>query len=229
MFRFIYNQIKNNLKKIKFVRLLLYKIKSEYKKYQVFNFLKKDSVFIDLGANIGNVSTYINDKFGCKIFCYEPHPSAYNYLKKKLGKYKNITTINCAVSNQTSEQDIYLHKDSSKQNDLFYAEATSLEKNKENISLEKKIKTKCIHISEILKKFNYIDCIKIDIEGHEYKILPFLIENKNMIKKVICELHGNSTYDSGDIKNAFLKPEYDKTIEILKEKNLYKNWFLEWE
>ena len=111
MFRFIYNQIKNNLKKIKFVRLLLYKIKSGYKKYHVFNFLKKDSVFIDLGANIGNVSTYINDKFGCKIYCYEPHPSAYNYLKKKLGKYKNITTINCAVSNQTSEQDIYLHKE----------------------------------------------------------------------------------------------------------------------
>ena len=35
------------------------------------------------------------------------------------------------------------------------------------------------------------DVIKIDIEGSEYKILPELIKNKNKIKKVLCEMHGN--------------------------------------
>jgi len=229
MFRFVYNQIKNNLKKIKFIRLLLYKTKSQYKKYSVFNFLKKNSIFIDLGANIGDVSTYINDRFGCKIYCYEPHPGAYKILEKKFNKFKNIVSINCAVSDQSLEKNIYLHKNSSGEDDIIYSQAASLEENKENISLEKTVKTKCLHINKILEKFDYIDCIKIDIEGHEYKILPFLIENKNMINKVVCELHGKNSASNEKTKNSFLNPEYEKTIKILKEKKLYNNWFFEWE
>jgi len=229
MFRFIYNEVKKNLKKIKFIRLILYKTKSSYKKYKVFDFLKKESIFIDFGSNIGDVSTYINDKFGCKIYCYEPHPEAFALLKEKFKKYKNIQTINCAVSNQNLEQNFYLHKESNEESNLLYSQAASLEKMKENISLDNKIKIKCLHIKDILKKFNYIDCIKIDIEGHEYKILPFIIENRKMIKKVVCELHGNSLDQFGNLKNSFLKPEYDKTIKILKSNNLYNSWFLEWE
>ena len=229
MFRSTYNEVKKALKKIKFIKLILYKTKSGYKKYHVFNFLKKDSVFIDFGANVGEVSTYVNDKFSCKIYCYEPHPEAFLCLKKKFEKYKNIQTVNCAVSNENSEKDFFLHKDSSHENDLTYSQAATLEPKKENISLDKKIKIKCIHIKDILNKFKYIDCIKIDIEGHEYKILPFIIENKKMIKKVICELHGNSLDKLGNVKNSFLKAEYDKTIRTLKENNLYNSWFLEWE
>ena len=228
MFNLVNNIIRNNLKKVKFIRQLLYKIRSGYKKYHVFNSLSKDSIFIDIGANIGDVSTYINDKFGCKIYCYEPHPGAFNYLKKRLKRYKNISIFNYAVSNENSQKDFYLHKKSSSENDLIYSQAASLEKSKENISLEKKIIVKCVHINNILKKFKKIDCIKIDIEGHEYKILPFLIENKNLIKKVICELHGNSLESSTNIKNAYLNPSYKSTISILKERNLYNSWFVDW-
>ena len=127
MFRFIYSEIKKNLKKIKFVRLILYKTKSGYEKYKVFDFLKKESIFIDFGSNIGDVSTYINDKFGCKIYCYEPHPRAFEQLKEKFKKCQNIQTINYAVSNQNSEQNFYLHKETSDKNDLLYSQAASLE------------------------------------------------------------------------------------------------------
>ena len=64
---------------------------------------------------------------------------------------------------------------------MKYSQASSLESDKENISQQKKITVKSIHINDILKQFKKIDCIKIDIEGHEYKILPFLIKNKNLI------------------------------------------------
>ena len=229
MFRFIYSEVKKNLKKIKFVRLILYKTKSGYEKYKVFDLLKKESIFIDFGSNIGDVSTYINDKFGCKIYCYEPHPRAFEQLKEKFKKCQNIQTINYAVSNQNSEQNFYLHKETSDKNDLLYSQAASLEEKKENISLDNKIKIKCVHIKDVLEKFDYIDCIKIDIEGHEYKILPFIIENRKKIGKVICELHGNSQDKFGNLKNSFLKPEYDKTIKILKDNNLYNSWFFEWE
>ena len=229
MFNVINNSIKNNLKKFKFIRLLLYKIRPGYKKYQVFDFLSKDSIFIDIGANIGEVTDYINDKTGCKIFCYEPHPGAFNYLKNKLKNKDNIFTFNYAVSDKDSEQDFYLHKDSLDSGEIKYSQASSLESDKENISQNKKITVKSIHINNILKKFEKIDCIKIDIEGHEYKILPFLIENKNLIKKVVCELHGSNSKFSQKIKNPQYKPKYDYLISVLKKENLYNSWFIEWE
>ncbi len=229
MFNIIKSTIKNNLKKIKFIRLLQYKIRSGYKKYQVFDFLSKDSVFIDIGANIGEVTDYVNDKTGCKIFCYEPHPGAFNYLKNKLKNKDNIFTFNYAVSDKNSEQNFYLHKESINSNELKYSQASSLESDKENISQQKKITVKSIHINDILKQFKKIDCIKIDIEGHEYKILPFLIKNKNLIKRVVCELHGGKSKFTQKIKNPQYRPKYDHIISVLKKENLYNNWFIDWE
>ena len=115
--------------------------------------------------------------------------------------------------------------------DIFYSEAGSLEKKKDNVDIKKKIKVKCLHINEILDKFQSIDCIKIDIEGHEYKILPSIIENRNKITKVICELHGKNhiTNLKREVKNAYLTPQYEALISFLKKKNLYNNWFLEWD
>ncbi len=225
----IFLKIKNNLKKLKLFRLIFYKFRKGYQKYKIFDFLNKDSIFIDLGANIGDISSYINDKFACEIHCYEPHPGAYKYLVNRLKKYKNISFFNYAVSNQNSEGYIYFHKESPNENDLMYSQAASLEEKKENISLEKKFKIKIIHINDILSKFKKIDCIKIDIEGHEYKILPFLINNKHLIKKVVCELHGNSLNAQGQVKNAYLQNEYKNLVKDLKDKKLYNDWFIEWE
>ena len=77
-----------------------------------------------------------------------------------------------------------------------------------------------ISIREILNKFDFINLIKIDIEGYEYNILPEIIKNKNKIGKVICELHGSSSR-----KNKFLKNEYLNFIKILNDIDPEKKWF----
>ena len=217
---------KNNLSKFikyfKIIRLFLYKIRPGYKKYNVFDFLNKDSIFLDFGANIGEISLYVNDKFSCKIFCYEPHTGAFNQLIKKFKSYSNIELNNFAVSDITSEKYIYLHKNSSDEFDLEFSQATSLDVNKANIDINNKIKVKTVNITEIINRFQYIDCIKIDIEGHEYYIMPYLIENASMIGKVVCELHGHK-------KNKHLNEKYENLINILHEKKLYGDWFVEWE
>ena len=69
---------------------------------------------------------------------------------------------------------------------MSLSEISSLEK-KTNISLSKFIKVQCLCIGELINKFNYIDFIKIDIEGHEYKIIPSLIKNINKIGKIFLK------------------------------------------
>jgi hypothetical protein len=83
------------------------------------------------------------------------------------------------------------------------------------------IKTKSIN--NIIEKFEVIDLIKIDIEGYEYKIISELIKNKNKIKKVICELHGNPITN----KDQFLNKDHEELIIKLKELQLYDDWFVE--
>ena len=88
----------------------------------------------------------------------------------------------------------------------------------------------------ILKNFKFVDFIKIDIEGSEYEIMPEIIKNKDKIKMVLCETHGNPNGKkipniNGSklvVKNEIWIKDYQKLISKLKEMNLYENWFYEW-
>ncbi len=135
-------KFKKYLNKFKLWRLLLYKLKPEYSIYKKFNFLSKNSVFIDFGANIGNVSQIINDIYGCRIHCYEPHPGAFKILNKKFKHFDNIFLYNLAVSDENNFSNLFLHKetDLSKIEETNLSEASSLDKSKTNIDFKKKNK-----------------------------------------------------------------------------------------
>lgn len=213
--------IRKQLKKIKILRLIYYKINSNYASFSNLN-LNKDSIVLDLGANIGSISQILYDKYNCRIYCFEPNEIAFKILKKKFIKEKKIKCYNYAISNKNGYSKLYLHVDY-KKNPTKLSTASSLLKNKENVNKSTFTRIKTVSIKNLLIKFQKIDLIKIDIEGSEYKILPEIIKKRHKIKKVICELHGVS----GSKKNLFLNNKYKNLIETLKNKRLYNNWFIQ--
>lgn len=224
--------IKKTLKKFKFIRTIVLKLRSKSKRFAIFNFLNSDSIVLDFGANIGDVSQYLNDMFKCKIYCYEPDPNAFNFLRKRFKTDYNIKTFNLAITNDGQEKKLYFHKESKIGGQVSYSEASSLLDKKENISQNNFYNVKSINIKELLNNFEYIDLIKIDIEGYEYEILPILIQNNKKIGKIICELHGNPLVKhkaTGKIKNQHLSEKYLKLVQNLKNLNLYEKWFIEWD
>ena len=62
--------LKKFLKKFRLVRMMLYYLKPGYNNIHVFGFLNKKSIFIDIGSNIGDISSYVNDFCRSKIYCY---------------------------------------------------------------------------------------------------------------------------------------------------------------
>jgi FkbM family methyltransferase len=216
--------IKRKLFFYKLTRKILFNTLLQYKKLNIFNDLNLNtkSIFIDIGANEGLVTSYINDKFGCKIICFEPHPGCYYHLKKLFKYYSNIIIFNIAVSEKSSiNEKLYLHKESTNSKEMTYAQGSSLESNKLNINKDKFILSKTISIDEILNNYDFIDVIKIDIETHEYKILPSIFNNMHKIGKIYCELNGSKKY-------LYLKHEYDFWIKKLKDANYYGSKFIEW-
>ena len=75
-----------------------------------------------------------------------------------------------------------------------YGRKALLQKKIKQTVIKKNILSKTISIDEILKKYNFIDVIKIDIETHEYKILPSIFTNMHKIGKIYCELNGSKKY-----------------------------------
>ncbi len=222
---------------------LLYKLlASSSKAYQklstdkqfnnIIGSLNKDSVVLDIGANIGNVSNFILEKTNSRILAFEPNKLCCEIMKRRFVDDIRIKIYNIAISNFSGLSNFYLHEKSNGIEDFDFIESSSLKHNKDNVSKENSIEINVVHISEILSKFSKIDLIKIDVEGSEYEIIPFLISEKNKIKNVLCELHGNpknfNYKNPGEIKNKNFSHNYVNLVRNLKEKNLYDNWFYEW-
>lgn len=221
--------LKQKLNSFQSLRKLNYFLRwrnNKLKKY--FGSLNVNSVFVDLGANIGTISQYVNDTSGgCKIFCYEPHPAAFKVLEDKFSKYENINLYQLAVSDTTKKVKFFFHKDSEGSSDLHKSTSTSIFKEKPNVSSSNFIYVKSIDFESLISKHDFIDILKVDIEGAEYKIIPSIIENRSKIGMVVCELHGKISPD-GSNPQPFLNDNYTQTLELLKTKNLYGNWFFEW-
>ena len=194
----------------------------------IINSLDEKSIVLDIGANIGNVSSYILENKGCKVYSFEPNILCFEILKRRFIDDKRIKVYNLAISNFSGKSNLYLHYKSKGITDSTYLESSSLKETKDNISKNNYTEINVFNIEDLLSKFERIDLIKIDIEGSEYEIMPFIIKNRSKIKCVLCELHGNPERDVKLIKNHDFTPKYQKLIKTLKEKNLYGDWFFEW-
>ena len=198
--------------------------------------LDQNSIVLDFGANVGNVSHYIYSKYQCNLFLYEPNPYCYEILKSRFKANNKIKIFNKGVLNRTGFVNLYLHSNAKFLSE--YTESSSYHYNKDFISKDKKILTEVIDIKEIVAKFDHIDLIKVDIEGAEYLIIDEIIKNFKKINKVICELHGEPTYKTfinkktGEKiliqKNKFLQDSYKMLIKNLESKNLLHTWFVPW-
>ena len=124
------------LKKLKFIRHLNYSTKPQYKIYNRFE-LNENSIFLDFGANKGEVTQYVKDNFNCKTESYEPDKFSY---KKLYDRFKT-SKINKTLISATSIKEKNTKK---KKTDLSLLVAERLSKK----AIEKKISTTLKPITE---------------------------------------------------------------------------------
>jgi len=163
----------------------------EYKIY--FNLFKgkKDLTVLDIGANIGLVAIHILP--ACKkLICIEPTPSHFELLQN-ITAGTGIECYNFAVSNKTGKQRFLLSDKNSTTNSLIEQKTHS-----DNIEVNTKT------LSQTIDDLNleFIDIIKMDIEGSE-----FLVLNDEEIKKCSDKvgLYYIETHAIGDKDHNFFK------------------------
>jgi len=154
--------------------------------FNAFNFYKsisnknRDSIFFDVGTNAGSFVKILK-MFNIEknIHCFEPHPILN---KKTLSIYPYVNMNNFCLGNIDGNIDIYIPKYSIGLSSIINRPVFS-NLNQEVIM----INVKCMKLDTYCKENNieYIDFIKIDVEGAEKMVLEGateLLQNK----KIFC-------------------------------------------
>ncbi len=144
-------------------------------------FLKKDSVVLDIGANIGWYSINLSrDLPQGRIIAFEPIPRTYDYLGKNifLNGLSNIKTYNVGLSRQAGFFNFYYNRN--------FSGATSLV-NITNSRDADLVKCRVEKLDDFLKKIKlkHIDFIKCDAEGAEKLVIDGGLETIKKHKPVI--------------------------------------------
>lgn len=200
VFEFIIKKIKgnDNIIKIKILdnQIILRTNPSDLKTLKnnmtdEFDFLKDKkfeniNTIYDCGSFIGGSIIKFSKLFPhSQIYGYEPNDENYSLLKKNTELIKNVKINNLAISNVVQQNQLY----GSEKGVCSY----TLIKDDKNYVIQN-IQSSTIE-NEMKKNDNkFIDLIKIDIEGSEFKIF----ENEkilNFLRIIVIEIHDSNDKD----------------------------------
>jgi len=174
----------------------------KYEKYERGLFLKqlnKDSVVVDVGANIGYY-TLLAAKVAKKVYAIEPDKMCFEILQKnvKENNLKNVVLVNKAAGEKREKK---------------YLERDEINQGNSRISDNNGVLIMTDTLYNILINEQIISCIKIDTQGYEPQVI---LGAKKIIKKhrpTIFLEYTPSEYRDNKMIN-FLKKSYQNIWSI---------------
>lgn len=128
-------------------------------------------VVFDVGANAGAYSLAVRDVFGSNmsLYCFEPSGATFQALHKALEGLENVHLFNCGLSDNEESRD--LHWVNSGESGLCSLHSRQLAHiGIQQCSVETVSLTTVDRFCEE-QRIPYIHLLKMDVEGHEYKVL----------------------------------------------------------
>lgn len=143
---------------------------------------KPAPVIVDCGANIG-LSVYY---FACNypkalIYAYEADPNIFKYLVRNVEQFDTgkIYLFNKAIYDKNTEL-CFLSEG---------ADGGHLLSEEDNRFNSSRIFVDAVDICCVLEQFEYIDFLKIDIEGAERVVIPHVSAQLRKVKNIFVEYH----------------------------------------
>ncbi len=125
--------------------------------------LNPDSVVWDLGGYHGDFAAQINQRYSCRVFVFEPMPAFHAQCVARFAGNEKITCLKFGLSDKAGWFDISESADAS----------SFVRGNGAGRQAELR------PISEMFDELevNFVDLLKINIEGGEFDVLPALIHS----------------------------------------------------
>jgi FkbM family methyltransferase len=175
--------------------------------------LSPSSVVFDVGGFHGEFASMIYNKYGCKMYIFEPLPEFCRIIRNKFSPNPDVKVFCFGLSDRTIKESISSSGDTS---------SIYLSGNKVEIELKSAVD----FIRE--NKIENIDLMKINIEGGEYDLLTDLINNKliNRISNIQVQFH-DFIIDNAREKMQSIQNELAITHEVTYQYEfVWENWKL---
>lgn len=186
----------------------------KYFRYKIFD-NRGSKIIFDIGANVGNYSILLSKNPQAQIYSFEASPVTFKILQNNTHNIKNIMPLNFAVSDSIKTIKFYDYDDRDfSQHATFYKDVI-IDYHKGNTK-EFDVKTTTIDKFTLNYKISKIDLLKIDVEGHELKVLIGAQQmlQTNSIKAIQFEFT-----QLNSISRVFFKDIYEL---LNKNYNLYR-------
>lgn len=181
--------------------------------------LPKDTVVIDCGANVGDVTEYFLSK-GMKVIAFEPDPVALAVLEARFSPRSKLTIEPSAVGARAGRASLF-QTTAIATNGVEETISSSLTK-RDVHSETPAAEVNVVNLVEYIRSIGEpVGVLKLDIEGCEAEIIDELIKTGTYkdIKLIIVETHERFSDELArkisEIKNY---------IEINKIKNILLGW-----
>jgi FkbM family methyltransferase len=163
---------------------------SEYQLYKEFQVTFDDiKTYVDVGANYGmsSIPFLTND---IKVYMVDADSYNINILENAFGKNKKVEIIHKAIHTYDGNVDFFEQPGASVVSSIDFSNVNGSDSNR----IKKTVQ--CITPNTLMEKYiheEYIDLMKIDIEGGEYNFFETITdENLKRINKMVIEYHLNT-------------------------------------
>lgn len=160
----------------------------------IYERLDPDAVVVDIGAYLGNTSNKICDQIQGKpnnFYMIEACPVNFSEMKKTYG-HVGFNLYNLAISDQDGETEIYSanhpNLSGSSQSNSLYRQFVEDKKWADSVN-KHRVSTMTLDSFVKLANLAYIDLLKINCEGGEYKILDDRPKALDNTKLIYLQLH----------------------------------------
>lgn len=153
--------------------------------YMIYSLVKREKpAVLDIGSNLGYF-ILIELLAGAKsVVAVEPNPLIFPILVRNIKGFPNVIPINAAISDKRGES-LLLVRESFNFSSLTDSSIHS------RLNAVKEVKVKTMRLSDVAEIYTY-SMIRMDVEGHEYKILRDTIPDD--VKTIVFELHIHPPY-----------------------------------
>jgi len=180
----------------------------------------KDSVFFDVGANVGLYSCYAAKLKKCKVYAFEPSIFNLEILGKNifLNKLKdNVTIVSMPLTDQTKEENFNMT--STEWGSAISSFGENYKHDGSNLNEIFNYKTLGLSIDQMISifKIKQPDYIKIDVDGIEHLILNGAINTLKNVKEILIEIDNKFQTQEEETKNLLKRSGFKLSEKKVSE------------
>lgn len=174
--------------------------------------LSQDSIVFDLGGYKGDFANDIYQRYGSFVYIFEPVKEYFEQILNRFDGNKKIKIYNYGLGSQDREEKIYIAGDSSS---TIIKKADSAE----DIAI--------IKAESVFTEIDKIDLMKINIEGGEYELMYYILEENLQTKVVNFQIQFHSFVKDSKEMRAEIRNMLSATHYLTYDYEfIWENWKL---